>query len=306
MATDISLEKLTESMQHLCTIANRIVAAGGKVNRLERDLFMDDLRHLYDLALELPTDGQITYAPQKKEETPGDSHGDTSLETVPIIDIEVENHQDDNVQDKASEDMEQNLDADLASSVAASIAAIIPSQPTAEAEATEALPEPPTNKEAPFANSHHIQAAEVGEQVSLLDIIDDPLPEGTPQHKAEVPAEQASEVQTQPLADKEPTNHASTQTLADLLNKRTPASITNTANKISDLRTVINIGDKFSFMSELFKNNMRAYNEFIMTLNDMTERETALTFMAETASQWEWNEESPVVQNFRKIFDKKF
>lgn len=76
--------------------------------------------------------------------------------------------------------------------------------------------------------------------------------------------------------------------------------------KVDDLRTVININDKFSFMSELFKGNMKAYNDFIMHLNALTSRDEAMAHVHEVAAQYKWDEASPAVQTFYKIFDKKF
>ena len=76
--------------------------------------------------------------------------------------------------------------------------------------------------------------------------------------------------------------------------------------KVDDLRTVININDKFSFMQELFGNNMRGYNDFIMHLNSLTSREEALAHVREVAAQYKWNEDSPVVRAFYRVFDKKF
>ena len=78
------------------------------------------------------------------------------------------------------------------------------------------------------------------------------------------------------------------------------------SRKVDDLRTVININDKFSFMSELFKNNMRAYNDFIMYLNSLTSREEALEYVSGVAAQYKWDEGSLAVKSFYKVFDMKF
>ena len=101
------------------------------------------------------------------------------------------------------------------------------------------------------------------------------------------------------------------RTLADTLNKngRNVEEQLETrvnAKKVEDLRTIININDKFSFMSELFHNNMKAYNDFIMRLNSYTDREEALAYVNEVSSQYMWHENSLVVKNFYKIFDRKF
>lgn len=76
--------------------------------------------------------------------------------------------------------------------------------------------------------------------------------------------------------------------------------------KVDDLRTVININDKFSFMSELLHNNMKAYNDFILRLNATASREEALAHVHDVAAQYKWDNDSVTVKSFYKIFDKKF
>jgi len=78
------------------------------------------------------------------------------------------------------------------------------------------------------------------------------------------------------------------------------------AKKVDDLRTIININDKFSFMSELFHNNMKAYNDFILRLNATAERAEALGYVKAVAEEYKWDEGSVVVKSFYKIFDRKF
>ena len=101
------------------------------------------------------------------------------------------------------------------------------------------------------------------------------------------------------------------RTLADTLtkNQRNVEEQLETrvnAKKVEDLRTIININDKFSFMSELFHNNMKAYNDFILHLNAMATREEALAYVTEIAAQNNWDANSVVVKGFYKIFDRKF
>ena len=48
-----TIKELTEGMQRLCAVANRVVAKEGEVSRIEVDLLQEDLRRLYDVALEL-------------------------------------------------------------------------------------------------------------------------------------------------------------------------------------------------------------------------------------------------------------
>ena len=101
------------------------------------------------------------------------------------------------------------------------------------------------------------------------------------------------------------------RTLADTLsqNSRSVEDVLESrvnAHKVDDLRPIININDKFSIMSELFHNNMKAYNDFILRLNAIDSREEALAYVNEVAEQNHWAENSVVVATFYKIFDRKF
>ena len=65
-----TVKELTEGMQRLCAVANRIVAQQGHVSRIEADLLLEDLRGLYDVALRLGGDAlpEPAPAPTKVEE----------------------------------------------------------------------------------------------------------------------------------------------------------------------------------------------------------------------------------------------
>ena len=78
------------------------------------------------------------------------------------------------------------------------------------------------------------------------------------------------------------------------------------AHKVTDLRTVININDKFSFVGALFHNNMRAYTDFILRLNAIDNRDEAINYISEIAQQYSWNMDSIEVKTFNKILDRKF
>ena len=101
------------------------------------------------------------------------------------------------------------------------------------------------------------------------------------------------------------------RTLADTLGeKAAQAAIANNTNprpdRVHDLRTIININDKFSFMNELFHNNMKGYNDFILRLNAIDNREEAQTYVDSIASQYSWDNESMTVKTFYSIFNRKF
>lgn len=76
--------------------------------------------------------------------------------------------------------------------------------------------------------------------------------------------------------------------------------------RVSDLRTIININDKFSFMKDLFQNNMKAYNDFIVELNSIDDRATAQQRVDEVAQLYHWDKNSLTAKTFFTIFDRKF
>lgn len=366
------IKELTEGMQRLCAIANRIVAHGDEVSPIERDLLLEDLRKLYDVALCLGA------------EESGERKAESSERRVAMPDDEI-----------------------LSSTVMATMAAMAPA-PVAEAQDTPTVAEKPApvvvekpapavetqraaspkeTEDTPASGETHASlqekkvlpaeetvapveetAAPAEETVAadpepepapmpameelesngnslLFDevIIDEPAPAveeeptptvetrhaASPEEKEDTPAvEETAAPAESPKAAAEP-EHKAAGTQASLLDylkrpveekptvrtlgeslggaesaeRRVESVLTK---KVSDLRTVININDKFSFMSELFHNNMKAYNDFILRLNAIDTRDEALLCVSEVSAQYHWDESSLAVQSFYKVFDKKF
>jgi len=152
----------------------------------------------------------------------------------------------------------------------------------------------------------------------------EPEPLAEPMKSAETAPAEQSAAPVQPAIEKEPIHQSSlfdyigskntatqpaTRTLADSLGtSMADNSVEEKINthKVSDLRTIININDKFSFMNELFHNNMKGYNDFILRLNSLQDRQQALNYVGEIASQYQWDNESLAVKTFYHIFDRKF
>ena len=179
----------------------------------------------------------------------------------------------------------------------------------------EAQPEPePEPQHAPEPKPEpEFEPEPVREQTSLL------FAEEQPVAKEEKPVEEVKPVEEEKPAEEEkrqpslldylrhPTEEEPTvRTLGDTLRGSIPTPGASLERKVSDLRTVININDKFSFMTELFRGNMKAYNDFIMQLNDIADRDEAESLVKATAEQYHWDEGSLAVSNFHKVFDKKF
>ncbi len=312
-----SIKELTEGMQRLCAVANRIVAANGEVARIEIDLLQDSLRHLYDTSFRLAEErGQ-------KVATPKEEHASES----PMPDAEM-----------------------LSSTVMATMAAmtvatpvtpqevvpapepIVAPEPEAksviepvEEPAVEPIVEPavepviepvvePVVEPAPIPRIEEIEANDNSLLFDEIVIEPEPEPEPTPTPEPELAAEPRPAGSQASLLDylKRPVEEQPTvRTLGDTLNaeaeqrQSTPLQ-QQLEKKVSDLRTVININDKFSFMNELFHSNMKAYNDFILRLNAIDNRDEALVAMNEVAAQYRWDDNSLAVKTFHSIFDKKF
>lgn len=294
------IKDLTEGMQRLCAVANRIVAQDGRASRIETDLLLEDLRRLYDVALRMTGDELPQPEPSAVEEA--------EVEPQP----------------------EEKMMAMMST-----LAAMAPAPEPEPAPALQPEPEPepepipvPEPTPAPAPEPEPVPAPEPepepepeparqplmedlegnGNALLFDEIILEPEPAPAP----------APEPAPKPEPEPAPVEKKGTQaSLLDYL--AAPAARTlgeslgadrpqpgNLERKVDDLRTVININDKFSFMSELFKGNMKAYNDFIMHLNAITSRDEALAHVQEVAAQYKWDEASMAVKTFYKIFDKKF
>ena len=295
-----TVKELTEGMQRLCAVANRIVAQQGHVSRIEADLLLEDLRGLYDVALRLGGDAlpEPAPAPTKVEEEAEPQAEEKMMAMMSTLAAmapapEPEKPEEPEVPEKPEEPVipesqvipeepveEQPLMEELEDNGNALLFDEVVIEPEAvekqEVPEVPEIPEIPENPESPVVPEEPVVQESAApeakaEQPSLLDYLQQP----------------ASRTLGESLAEAKPAQSA--------LEK-----------KVDDLRTVININDKFSFMSELFKGNMKAYNDFIMHLNATTLRDEALAHVAEVAAQYKWDEASSAVKTFYKIFDKKF
>ncbi len=344
-----SVKELTEGMQRLCAIANRIVSHDGEVSPIERDLLLEDLRHLYDVALQMG-EGKGK-ARNEKEETreagrmeslvmPDDEIlSSTVMATMAAMGVEseakgekpevkeekkpepmVEVQPADNVEDK--HETEQSVaepSADPEPVVAEPVE--MPQMEELEANDNGLLfdeviiePEPQEVSAEPETPVQAEESVQQEEQVPMEESAqpDEPAQQETPAQpvlqetaKAGVQASLLDYLKN-PVVEK-PTVRTLGEKLGGVENgKSKDESEVVAGKKVSDLRTVININDKFSFMSELFHNNMKAYNDFILRLNSIDTRDEAQLYVNEVSAQYRWDESSMAVQSFYKVFDKKF
>jgi hypothetical protein len=337
------VKELTEGMQSLCAIANKVVSSEGRVEAIERDLLLDALRRLYDTALQLEVRGTSAPAkpaepePEEENEAMPDAEiiSSTVMATMAAMGVAAEPEaQPANTmkEDHASEQavVEPEPEVQPANTLKEDYAS---EQPVVvEPEPVIAEPEPVEPE--PAAEPETVSMAGFEAESGLLfdEIVVEGEPEAQPantleeDYASEQPEAQPADSSKEDYASEQPEPAKEQSSLLDYLRhpvQEQPATRTlgeslgggatvestferTVSRKVDDLRTVININDKFSFMSELFRNNMRAYNDFIMYLNSLSSREEALAYVKQTAEQYKWDENSLAVKAFYKVFDMKF
>ncbi|MBP5526855.1 MAG: hypothetical protein J6X79_00210 [Bacteroidales bacterium] len=303
MDTKKYVNELTEGMQRLCAVANRVVQ--GNASRIDVDLLLEDLRRLYDVALQMTGDEVPVAA---LSEVPGDHLAAPS----PVEEQENE------------PEAEEKMMAMMSTMAAMQSAPEPEPAPVPEPE-PESVPEPELVLEPepepepvpepvfepvpePEPEPEELPRMEELEQNDNALLFDEVIIEPeVPEPKATQAAGQASllDYLNQPVATVGEQAHNAQRTLGESLGADRPQP-NSLEKKVDDLRTVININDKFSFMSELFHNNMKAYNDFIMHLNAITNRDEALAHVQEMAVQQKWDNDSATVKAFYRVFDKKF
>ena len=81
--------------------------------------------------------------------------------------------------------------------------------------------------------------------------------------------------------------------------------MTNT--KIEDLRKAIALNQKFLFMKDLFSGEKSSYDEAIDKLNSCHTIQEAKSFLAsEVENKYNWEQETPAVEQFNNLLERKF
>ncbi|MCR4659107.1 MAG: hypothetical protein K5650_02300 [Bacteroidales bacterium] len=291
------INKLNDGVQRLRAMADRIANTDGKMPVIERDIMLQELRELYTTILGLECtetvfDEQVS--PTQQEFVADNQEDSHKEESKPLFAPEEDNESEPTISEPILEQIENNGNEKLFESDDLMVFEVEnDEQEKTESEEQEkpsdTMPEPKASvssepeeeqQEKASLTAHHSAPSS---QPSLFDYL------GT--------TESSEQPTVRTLGE---TLYTNAQNLSEQLERRAMQ------NKVSDLRTIININDKFSFMSELFHNNMKAYNDFILRLNAIDSRETAMEHVQDIARQYNWDNNSMVVMNFYKIFDRKF
>ena len=287
------IEELTEGMQSLCTIANRIVKQEGRVSRIEADLMLQDLRTLYDITLRLCDNKESIVEPTPLEE------GDVLPEPQPDEQL------------MAMVSTMASVAPEVEEEEVPQAAEPAPAEEPAEMEKTEEMDllfEDSTPEELAPSPTETIVTAEEIETIEEIEPTEpiapmEPLEATAPAEAAPKKEPQQQPVQVSLLDYLQPAS--AQRTLAESLAEgRSP--MPSLERKVADLRTVINFNDRYTFMSDLFGNNIKEYNDFIATLNNIGDRTEALSYVQRTSEARGWDPASNAVTSFYHILDKKF
>lgn len=310
-------KSLTEHLERVNELASRLELGDRKASRIDIDILLDALRNMYDDVYALKDENENLPAEMAesekesepaKDETPmaADEVQSTKM-SVLMVDNEAEAvfAKEPEVEAAADFDSNQPSMEELEGQQNDELFEDIPTQPTIEK--TSVQNEPIAEEPATEAPAQPEQPTEEKADETMQPKTEEPDETAQPNEpEATKPAQQP-----QPsLFDYFKTTteeKTATRTLADTLGAMHGSAETKAiGNKVKDLRTVININDKFSFMNELFRNNMKGYNDFILRLNAIDNRDEALQYVDTIAQQYNWDNESMTVKTFYSIFDRKF
>ncbi len=76
--------------------------------------------------------------------------------------------------------------------------------------------------------------------------------------------------------------------------------------KITDLKSVIGINEKFQFINELFEGSMNEYNVALDQINNFSSLSEAIIYLANLKEVYKWNLDNPIASNFEELVQRRF
>lgn len=324
--------RLSEELSQLGCIVRQIVNSEERIHTIERDLLMQKLRELYNIALQLDGDGpslsdhnyystEAGPMPNEEEFLTARAEIDEMLNETPEPPVEPEPAS--SSANPNTVEPEPVADPQPIAEPAPEPKPVIEPEPVVETLPAEEMPLFAPEEE-PVAETVVEPLMEAMEQDEIPFESPSPEPVKTPAPepasepapapipepelaKSPEPAK-ATETKQSSLFDYLRPSETPSHTLGDILGQNSSSLMGERMgqNRVTDLRTVITVNDKFSFMTELFHGNLKAYNDFIMELNGIDNEEVAMTRIAQVAQKQEWDSSSIVVSTFYQIVKRKF
>jgi len=76
--------------------------------------------------------------------------------------------------------------------------------------------------------------------------------------------------------------------------------------KITDLKSVIGINEKFQFINELFEGNMKEYTVALDQINNFSSLGEAVNYLANLKAVYKWSPDNPIATQFTELVERKF
>lgn len=96
--------------------------------------------------------------------------------------------------------------------------------------------------------------------------------------------------------------------LYDKIAKPAEKTVASQASRqpISNIKASIGINEKFSYLKDLFKNNVNEYNEALDKLNDFDSYSDAEDFFQELKAKYSWDPESKSFQGLAELLNRRY
>jgi hypothetical protein len=143
-----------------------------------------------------------------------------------------------------------------------------------------------------------------------------PSTEKKPERTVETRADNTTQIAEKKIEPKKPQEEAATASLFSFEDlgftqklqeaREKSMGARSGQSKSGDLKSLININDKFLFINELFDGNLRDYSIAIEKLNSIKEKTEAFGYLTELMKQNVWNSQSNALTKLTGIIEKWF
>ncbi len=189
---------------------------------------------------------------------------------------------------------EQYMEKEHELSKAADASEIVQSEPEMNDESNEELVESLIGAEVELSDEEVVEEVDVDEEEEL---------ESEPESESESESESEFETISNEEDSHPETVHPHT-TLNDTLSNEDNSLSNNLANqKIDDIRSAINIGDRFRFQRELFGGNGEVLNKTLNYLNQLSKFSEAESFLK---SKFGWGNDNVHAEEFLQIVKRRY
>lgn len=278
---------------------------------IEMDLVLKDVRDLYECFIDLKTIAQIRRkqleqiaskqqpaATTVQEPTPSPVEPDPKAtpEITPAVNPETPV-----AEQKAVEPNPEEEKAAAPANWQKTVEATVPEQAAAETKKAPAE----KKSEARFA-AEPVAVALPSEKPPVVAPKVDLLQE---RQKDFVPTVRKIELKAPDPAPAEPKKESLFEKAASLFEKKqNDKTLATQASRqpISNIKAAIGINDKFSYLKELFKNNVNEYNEALEKLNNFDSYADAEDYFQELKSKYGWDPDSKSFQGLADLLNRRY